>query len=48
MQKASGVADVIPDPFGKIVKSIADTGIDVMDVLDVSEALYRTERLMTL
>ena len=36
MKSASGVADLIPDPVGRIVKMVADTGIKIMDVLDVS------------
>ena len=36
LKGAAGVADVIPDPAGTIVKMIAGTGVKVMDVLDVS------------
>lgn len=43
LKSASGVADVIPDPVGKIVKMIADTGIKVMDVLDVSVSDFRIQ-----
>lgn len=49
LKSASGVADVIPDPVGKIVKVIAETGVRVMEVLDVRirESTLHTRRSLT-
>lgn len=35
LEKASGVADVIPAPLDTVVKSLADTGVGIMEMLGV-------------